>query len=187
MGELDNTYIFYTSDHGYHLGQFGLVKGKGYPFDVDTKVPFFVRGPTIDGGTVYPRPVLNIDLAPTFLDIAGVEVPSHMDGKSFLPVVLTDKKLNDEQLKRKSGWRDSFLIERGKMTTDRYQKIRNAMPLTTNNPWDKLHNIIPLPEGPATLFHEDKMNNTVDFATNDFDLEGKYSLNRNKHIIIRRE
>ena len=184
LGELDNTYIFYTSDHGYHLGQFGLVKGKGYPFDVDTKVPFFVRGPNIDGGTVYPRPVLNIDLAPTFLDIAGVEVPSHMDGKSILPVVLTDKKLNDEQLKVKSGWRDSFLIERGKMTTDRYQKIRNAMPLTTNNPWDKLHNIIPLPEGPATLFHEDRMNNTVDFATNDFDLEGKYSLNRNNHIVI---
>ena len=60
------------------------------------------------------------------------------------------------------------------------------MPLTTNNPWDKLHNIIPLPEGPATLFHEDRMNNTVDFATNDFDLEGKYSLNRNKHVVINR-
>ena len=49
--------------------------------------------PNIDGGTVFHRPVLNIDLAPTFLDIANVDIPNHMDGKSFLPTVLSEKKL----------------------------------------------------------------------------------------------
>ena len=47
----------------------------------------------IDGGTVFHRPVLNIDLTPTFLDIANVDIPNHMDGKSFLPTVLSEKKL----------------------------------------------------------------------------------------------
>jgi len=112
-GQLRNTYIFYTSDHGYHLGQFGLVKGKAFPFDFDTHVPFLVRGPGIPAHVVRNQPVLNIDLAPTFLDIAGITKPPHMDGKSLLSTIRKPKK----------KFRDAFLIERGKMSVDRYAKV----------------------------------------------------------------
>ena len=121
-GQLDNTYIFFTSDHGYHLGQFGLVKGTAFPYEFDTHVPFFVSGPGIQANSVKSQPVLNIDLAPTFLDIAGIDIPEHMDGRSILGTF----KNSNETI------RDAFLIERGKMSFKRYASVSNkeSSPLT---------------------------------------------------------
>ncbi|KPP64777.1 N-acetylglucosamine-6-sulfatase-like, partial [Scleropages formosus] len=84
--ELNNTYIFFTSDHGYHTGQFSLPIDKRQLYEFDIRVPLMVRGPGIKPNQTLQAPVLNIDLGPTFLDIAGVNMSQvNMDGQSFLP------------------------------------------------------------------------------------------------------
>ncbi|KRY87087.1 Extracellular sulfatase Sulf-1 [Trichinella pseudospiralis] len=113
FGLLDNTYFLYTSDHGYHLGQYGLIKGKTLPYDCDIKVPFFVRGPKIAKGLRVTKPVANIDIAPTILDMAGLPAPSRFDGRSILPLLIYETRLKQGKPAAELRWRHSVLIERG--------------------------------------------------------------------------
>jgi arylsulfatase A-like enzyme len=78
----EDTYTVLTSDNGFHLGQHQLNGGKGAPYDSDTRVPLVVVGPDVVPGK-RSQFVNNIDLAPTFLDIAGAPTPAYVSGNSF--------------------------------------------------------------------------------------------------------
>ena len=106
-GRLANSYVFYSSDNGFHMGQHRLFVGKTTAYEEDIRVPMVVRGPGIAAGTRLMSMVLNNDLAPTFAAIARIEPPSFVDGRSFLPLLS----------KPQSPWRRSFLIERREMET----------------------------------------------------------------------
>jgi len=82
-GVMDNTYFLFSSDHGYHLGQFRIPMEKMLPYETDIRVPFYIRGPGIKPGTHLTDMIANIDIAPTLVDLAGLTVPPIMDGLSM--------------------------------------------------------------------------------------------------------
>lgn len=102
LGLDKNTIVVFTSDNGYYLGEHGL-GDKRSAYDESMRLPFIIRSPfnNVKGRTIEPF-VLNIDIAPTLLDYAGVPVPKQMQGRSLRPL-LEDKLPAD--------WRKSFFYE----------------------------------------------------------------------------
>jgi N-acetylglucosamine-6-sulfatase len=86
-GLADKTYVVFSSDNGFHMGEYRLVAGKMTAFDTDVRVPLVVAGPSIGRGTTSTAAVANIDLAPTFEAIGGAPVPSAVDGHDMLPLL----------------------------------------------------------------------------------------------------
>jgi len=91
MGELDNTYIFYTADHGIAIGRHGL-QGKQNLYEHTWRVPMIVKGPGIKPGSRAPGNIYLGDLLSTFCDLTGVEPPETNQGTSFKPVLLGEKQ-----------------------------------------------------------------------------------------------
>ncbi|WP_187437767.1 sulfatase family protein [Actinomadura decatromicini] len=85
QGVLDNTYIVFTSDNGFHQGQHRLNSGKNTAYEEDLNVPLVIRGPGVPAGATVNAFTLNTDLAPTFAALAGVTPPSFVDGRSLVP------------------------------------------------------------------------------------------------------
>ena len=101
-GELDNTVIVLTGDHGFFYGEHGMGRERRLAYEETARVPLFIRyPPLVNAGSEIDDFVLSIDYAPTLLDLAGVEIPGETQGKSLVPLLKGEV----------AGWRKSFLIE----------------------------------------------------------------------------
>lgn len=101
-GLLENTVVLFSSDNGYFMGEHGFWD-KRIAYDECMRIPMVIRYPEGFGnGRTVDELCLTIDIAPTILDMAGAEVPAHMQGRSIYPLLKGDKVRD---------WRKSFLFE----------------------------------------------------------------------------
>ena len=101
LGIAENTVVVFTSDNGYYNGEHRL-GDKRSAYEESLRVPMLVRYPKLVAkGSTSDAMVLNIDIAPTFLELAGVTAPKEMQGRSWAPLLAG----------KKADWRQSFLAE----------------------------------------------------------------------------
>jgi N-acetylglucosamine-6-sulfatase len=100
-GLAENTIVIYSSDQGFYLGEHGWYD-KRWMFEESLMMPFVIRWPgKIKPGSVSQALIQNIDYAPTFLEVAGAEIPASMQGKSLVPLLKSEGQ-------KPEGWRDSI-------------------------------------------------------------------------------
>ena len=98
-GLAENTIVVYTADQGFYLGDHGWYD-KRFMYEESLRMPFVIRYPeSIEPGQRVKEMTLNVDFAPTLLEMAGVEIPKEMQGESFVPLI------NGQGAKR---WRDAI-------------------------------------------------------------------------------
>jgi len=101
-GLTNSTYFVFSSDNGYHMGEHRLRPGKMTAFDTDIRVPLIIAGPGIRPGMRIPELADNVDLAPTFEELAGHAVSPAIDGRSLVPLL---------EGRHPAEWRRAVLVE----------------------------------------------------------------------------
>src|SRR5215204_596809 len=98
---MENTYIFFTSDNGFHHGEHRIPREKWRPYEEDVHMPLLVRGPNVAAGSTTYKLVLNTDYLPTFTDLADAQSPPYVDGRPLEPVLSGSA----------TSWRNAILLE----------------------------------------------------------------------------
>jgi len=114
VGVLSNTYIFFTSDNGFHHGEHRILRQKWRPYEEDIQMPLVVRGPGVAAGSTTYKLALNTDYLPTFTNLARVRRPPYVDGRSLRPVLEGNV----------TSWRSAVLLEAAAHYSPAYRGIR---------------------------------------------------------------
>lgn len=137
---LDSTLFIFTSDNGYFWGDHGGLGDKRWAYEEAIRIPLVLRYPKlVNPGTTVPQMVMNIDIAPTLLDLAGAKIPADIQGKSFVPLLKGEA----------NGWRTSMFLEyfqeRNFPRTPTWQAVRTAKWKYIHYPghseWDELYKL----------------------------------------------
>jgi arylsulfatase A-like enzyme len=107
-GQLANTFIVFSSDNGFHMGQHRLISGKMTAFEEDILVPLSVRGPGVPKRVRVDAFTANVDYGPTFAAMAGVTPPSWVDGRSLIPFLRGVTP---------AAWRQVVMLSHGELGT----------------------------------------------------------------------
>ena len=91
-GQLRDTYVIFTSDNGYLLGEHRLL-GKSHPYEESVRAPIVIRGPGIEPGAELDGPAANLDLAPTILDLTNATADRRVDGISLFDAARGERPL----------------------------------------------------------------------------------------------
>ena len=150
-GLVENTYVFHWSDHG------PLPRGKRWPYDSGIHVPLICRGPGIEPGKVSSDLVSTIDLGPTVLSLAGLEVPYHMQGQAFLG--LRAKPPRDYVYVSRDRYDESYDMVRA-VRDRRFKYIRNCRPELPYQLWIPYLNRHPIMQEVWRLYLAGELNET---------------------------
>ena len=158
MGELDNTVIIYSSDNGYFMGEHTFLD-KRLAYENSMRVPMLIRYPKlIKENSKVKEQCLNIDIAPTILEFAGIEIPDYMQGDSMVDLLKGEKEEDWRQAILFEYYLDTYWPYAGPnqiaVRTDRYKFVDAFL----TNDIDELYDLKKDPGEMKNLINDDKYN-----------------------------
>ena len=188
IGELENTVVIYTSDNGYFMGEHTFID-KRLAYENSIRIPMIIRYPKlITKNSVVTEQCLNIDLAPTILDLAGLNKPSYMQGDSMLKLL---------KGKKDKKWRKSMLFEYYVDTAYPYAGPNQVAVRTKNykfidnflkNDIDELYDLVNDPGEMKNLINDDSFNDIENELRAESErLQKKYKYNPDRDWWLRKQ